>query len=209
MKSTAERLETRMGEVLPIKPTDRLRASAMEGRAQMAAPYDRSRRRTGDDNHVLVKKKIVKNTDGNANCVAAKDKLNGMSCLSCKHNGHLTVRKRKFLSKRNLEPGEDGCYPDWSRTSTGKYVNEKVVKHMGDAQRRCLALVQNGHPMKAVNTQHEAVLGVSEVAARAFSKKCFCNEEAGDCSYLKTAEVYLVQIIPRNAVGATENPFVG
>ena len=77
-----------------------------------------------------------------------------------------------------------------------KICERKGGEIYGDAQRRCLALVQNGHPMKAVNTQHEAVLGVSEVAARAFSKKCFCNEEAGDCSYLKTAEVYLVQIIP-------------
>jgi hypothetical protein len=32
---------------------------------------------------------------------------------------------------------------------------------------------QNGHPMKTVNTQHEAMLDVNEDVARAFFKKWY------------------------------------
>jgi hypothetical protein len=100
--------------------------------------------------------------------LAAREKLNGISCLpEAEWVPHYPKSIRKREEKRlwknwNPEPDENGCYLDWSRMSTRK----KGGGTHGEAQRRCSALVSKRTLNKTVNTQHEAVLGESEDAAR-------------------------------------------
>ena len=83
--------------------------------------------------------------------------------------------KTQLCFVNNLEPDENGCYPDWSRTCAGKHMykfkhqKEKVVRQM-EKHRGAIHWFQNGHPMKALITHHDGMLGVDEKTARSFCK---------------------------------------
>ena len=71
----------------------------------------------------------------------------------------------------NLEPDGNGCYPDWSAASAGKYKykfkhQRQMEKHRGAA----IHWFQNGHPMKTLIERHDEMLGVDEKKAHKFCK---------------------------------------
>jgi hypothetical protein len=107
-------------------------------------PYDKARQTYHwlMTKNALVKKGIVENKDGNANCTCGKAETQWHTMPSCKENGLPALRKRYAKRRKtmmdklkipariqvcfidNLEPDEKGCYPDWSATSAGKYKYE-------------------------------------------------------------------------------------
>ena len=74
----------------------------------------------------------------------------------------------------NLEPDNEGCYPDWSSTSAGKFKftfkhqTEKVVQKMMKHRGAAIHWFQNGHPMKTLVERHEDMMGVDEKTAVKF-----------------------------------------
>ena len=133
--------------------------------------------------HALVKKGIVENKDGNANCTCGKVETQWHTMPSCKENGLPALRKRYAKRRKasmdklkmpariqtcfieNLEPDEKGCYPDWSAASAGKYKYEfkhrmeNVVKQMETHTGAAIHWFQNGHPMKSMIEWHDEILG--------------------------------------------------
>jgi hypothetical protein len=79
----------------------------------------------------------------------------------------------------NLEPNNEGCYPDWRFTSAGKYKytfkhrTEKVVKQMEKHRGAAIHWFQNGHPMKTLVERHEEMLRVDEKTALKFCKEWY------------------------------------
>jgi hypothetical protein len=87
-----------------------------------------------------------------------------MLCLPASRMGTL-LSEIDAGQLENPSQNIEGCFPDRSRTSAGiisrkvrKHQNEKVVKHMEKHRGAALHWFQNGHPMRTVNTQHEAML---------------------------------------------------
>ena len=80
--------------------------------------------------HALVKKGIIENKPGNANCTCGKTEAQRHTLPNCKEQGIPEMRKRyakrrkKMMEKLkipaaiqlcfigNLEPNNEGCYPD-------------------------------------------------------------------------------------------------
>lgn len=121
-------------------------------------PYDKSRQTYHwlMTKHALVKKGIIDNKPGSANCTCGKTETQWHTLSTCKVQGIPEMRKRYAKRRKtmmdklkipiaiqlcfidNLEPDEEGCYPDWSSTSAGKFKytfkhqTEKVVQQMTD-----------------------------------------------------------------------------
>ena len=136
--------------------------------------------------HALVKKGSSKTKTEMQTASAEKWRHSGTSSQIAKKTDFRrqgTVCKAKeendgtFCFIDNLEPDENRCYPDWSRTYAGKnmykfkHQKQKVVRLMEKHRGAAIHWFQNGHSMKTMITQHDGVLGVDEKTARSFCKE--------------------------------------
>jgi hypothetical protein len=171
-------------------------------RSDGGRPYDKARQTYHwlMTKHALVKKGIVENKNGNANCTCGKIETQWHTMSSCTKNG-LPALRRRFAKRRkkmmdtlkipariqiciidNLEPGKEGQYPDWSATSAGKYKytfkhrEEKIVAQMEKHRGAAVHWFQNGHPMKTMIERHDEMLGVDERTAHKFCKEWYLSK---------------------------------
>ena len=157
-------------------------------------PYDKSRQTYHwlMTKHALVKKGIIDNKPGSANCTCGKTETQWHTLSTCKVQGIPEMRKRYAKRRKtmmdklkipiaiqlcfidNLEPDAEGCYPDWSSTSAGKFKytfkhqTEKVVQQMMKHRGAAIHWFQNGHPMKTLVERHEEMMGTDEKTAMKF-----------------------------------------
>ena len=171
-------------------------------RSDGGRPYDKARQTYHwlMTKHALVKKGIVENKNGIANCTCGKIETQWHTMSSCTKNG-LPALRRRFAKRRkkmmdklkipariqmciidNLEPGKEGQYPDWSATSAGKYKytfkhrKEKIVAQMEKHRGAAVHWFQNGHPMKSMIERHDEMLGVDEKTAHKFCKEWYWSK---------------------------------
>jgi hypothetical protein len=165
-------------------------------------PYDKSRQTYHwlMTKHALVKKGIIENKPGNANCTCGKTETQWRTLSTCKVQGIPEMRKRyakrrkKMMEKLkiptaiqlcfidNLEPDKEGCYPDWSSFRAGKFKytfkhqTEKVVQQMMKHRGAAIHWFQNGHPMKTLIERHEEMMGIDERTAVKFCTEWYKNK---------------------------------
>jgi len=143
-------------------------------------------------NHAMVKKGILADSDGAADCSCndLETQWHVMGMGSC--NSYPIIRKRfsrmreemmdkigipsgvKEAIMANHEPNEDGVYPDWADPKyVFKFREMKIVSLFESHRNAAIHWFQNGHPMKSWITDCEELLGVNEKMAEKFSKEWY------------------------------------